>query len=169
MKKNLILIALLSFLLTAIAWPQVSARETWPYDQFMQAVEQNQVEKVIFTNDRTQALVITKTGETVNVNLPNDPTLIQKLDQANIDISVAPAMDSGNVLSRILSTLLIPGVILLLMQGFWLWMLIDCAIQEAPEGNTKIVWIIIILLINFVGALIYFWVRRPQRLRELGH
>lgn len=135
----------------------------------MQAVKQNQVEKVTFTNDRTQALVITKTGEPINVNLPNDPTLIQKLDQANIDISVAPARESDSVLSGMLSTLLIPGVIVLLMQGFWLWMLIDCATQEVAEGNTKIVWVIIILLINFVGALIYFWVRRPQRLRELRH
>lgn len=168
MKKNLVLIALLSFLL-AIVCSQVSARETWSYNQFMQAVKQNQVEKVTFTNDRTQALVITKTGEPINVNLPNDPTLIQKLDQANIDISVAPARESDSVLSGMLSTLLIPGVIVLLMQGFWLWMLIDCATQEVAEGNTKIVWVIIILLINFVGALIYFWVRRPQRLRELRH
>ena len=51
---------------------------------------------------------------------------------------------------------------------FLLWVLIDCATQEASEGNTKIVWTIIILFLNFVGALIYVFVRRPQRRRELA-
>ena len=47
--------------------------------------------------------------------------------------------------------------------AFWLWMLVDCATNESDQGNTKIVWILIILFASIVGALVYFAVRRPQR------
>ena len=46
---------------------------------------------------------------------------------------------------------------------FWLWMLVDCATKESDEGNTKIVWVIIIIFASIVGAAIYYYVRRPQR------
>lgn len=54
------------------------------------------------------------------------------------------------------------------MFAFWIWMLVDCATKESNQGNDKIVWIIVIALTNWIGALIYFFVRRPQRIRELG-
>jgi prolipoprotein diacylglyceryltransferase len=49
---------------------------------------------------------------------------------------------------------------------FWLWMLVECATKEPDYGNTKIVWIIIIVFTNLVGALAYFFVQRPQRLQR---
>ncbi len=52
---------------------------------------------------------------------------------------------------------------------FWVWMVIDCATKEPSEGNDKIVWLLIILLTNIIGALIYYFVRRPQRISALGH
>jgi sterol desaturase/sphingolipid hydroxylase (fatty acid hydroxylase superfamily) len=51
---------------------------------------------------------------------------------------------------------------------FWIWMLIDCASNESDQGNNKIVWIIIILLTHLLGAMIYYFVRRPQRMAETG-
>jgi hypothetical protein len=45
----------------------------------------------------------------------------------------------------------------------WIWMLIDCATNEPSQGNDKIVWIIIIALGGWIGALIYLLVRRPRR------
>lgn len=51
---------------------------------------------------------------------------------------------------------------------FWIWMLIDCATKESSQGNDKVVWIIVIALTHFIGAAIYFLVRRPTRMRELG-
>ena len=51
---------------------------------------------------------------------------------------------------------------------FWIWMLIDCATRESSQGYDKLVWIVVIALTNWIGALIYFFVRRPQRMRELG-
>ena len=52
--------------------------------------------------------------------------------------------------------------------AFWIWMIVDCATREPSEGNDKIVWILIILLTHLIGALIYFFARRPSRIRELG-
>lgn len=51
---------------------------------------------------------------------------------------------------------------------FWIWMLIDCATNEPSQGNDKLVWILIILGLNWLGGLIYFCVRRPQRIRQSG-
>jgi len=50
----------------------------------------------------------------------------------------------------------------------WIWALIDCATKE-PDGNQKIVWIIVICLTQFIGALVYLIARRPARIRESGH
>lgn len=51
---------------------------------------------------------------------------------------------------------------------FWLWMLIDCAMKEPSEGNDKLIWVIVIVFTNLLGALIYFFVRRPKRIKEYG-
>lgn len=51
----------------------------------------------------------------------------------------------------------------------WIWMIIDCATQEPSESGDKVVWLLIILLTHVVGALIYYFVRRPQRMRAFGH
>ncbi|WP_342304155.1 PLDc N-terminal domain-containing protein [Methanolobus sp. ZRKC5] len=51
---------------------------------------------------------------------------------------------------------------------FWLWMLIDCAMKEPSEGNDKLIWVIVIIFTNLLGALVYFFVRRPKRIEEYG-
>jgi hypothetical protein len=52
--------------------------------------------------------------------------------------------------------------------AFWIWMLIDCATKEPSEGNDRLVWVIIVVLTHFIGAAIYFLVRRPQRIAQFG-
>jgi hypothetical protein len=52
--------------------------------------------------------------------------------------------------------------------AFWIWMLIDCATKEPSEGNERLVWVIIVVLTHFIGAAIYFFVRRPQRISQFG-
>jgi hypothetical protein len=51
---------------------------------------------------------------------------------------------------------------------FWIWALVDCATKEPNEGSQKVVWIIVILLTHFLGAILYVLIRRPDRLREVG-
>lgn len=56
----------------------------------------------------------------------------------------------------------------LLVLGFWVWALVDCLTKEPSAGNEKIIWVLVILLLSWVGALIYLVVRRPQRIKEVG-
>jgi hypothetical protein len=51
----------------------------------------------------------------------------------------------------------------------WIGALISCMKNEAPVGNTKVVWVVLIVVLQGFGALAYFLIRRPQRIRELGH
>lgn len=51
---------------------------------------------------------------------------------------------------------------------FWIWMIVECATREPSQGNDKIVWIVIIVFTNWIGALIYYFVRRPQRIAQVG-
>lgn len=50
----------------------------------------------------------------------------------------------------------------------WLWMIVDCAIKEPDEGIDKTVWILFIVMSHMIGALIYFFVRRPKRIKQFG-
>ncbi len=59
-------------------------------------------------------------------------------------------------------------VIVVLGGIFWIWMLVDAAKNESDQGNTKIVWVGIIVLTGCIGAAIYFLARRSQRKAELG-
>jgi hypothetical protein len=58
--------------------------------------------------------------------------------------------------------------LLLLAFAFWIWMLVDCATKESSQGNDKVIWILVIIFTHWIGALIYFLVRRPERKRQLG-
>ena len=46
---------------------------------------------------------------------------------------------------------------------FWIWMIVDCALHESSTGNDKTVWILVILFTHLIGALLYYFVRRPRR------
>ena len=52
--------------------------------------------------------------------------------------------------------------------AFWVWMLIDCATKEPSEGNDKVIWILVIVLTGWIGALVYYFARRPQRIAKFG-
>jgi Phospholipase_D-nuclease N-terminal len=49
--------------------------------------------------------------------------------------------------------------------GLWIWMLIECATKET--GNDRIVWTIIVVFTQALGALIYFFVRYLPRRRRM--
>jgi hypothetical protein len=51
---------------------------------------------------------------------------------------------------------------------FWIWMIVECATREPNQGNDKIIWILVIIFTHWIGALIYFFVRRPQRIAQFG-
>jgi hypothetical protein len=79
-------------------------------------------------------------------------------------------MNSTNTIVSFFPFLLMIPFFLIGILGtvFWIWMLIDCATKESSQGNDKVVWILVIALTHVLGAAIYFFVRRPARIRELG-
>ena len=67
-----------------------------------------------------------------------------------------------------LITILVTLLVSFLFLGFWIWMLVDCIKNEPEEGNDKIIWILVIALTGWIGALIYFFARRPTRMQQFG-
>ncbi|HEY4032994.1 MAG TPA: PLD nuclease N-terminal domain-containing protein [Ktedonobacteraceae bacterium] len=56
----------------------------------------------------------------------------------------------------------------LLATIFWIWVLVDCIIKEPSEGNDKVAWTIFIIFVPLFGALLYYFVRRPERIKTVG-
>jgi len=53
-------------------------------------------------------------------------------------------------------------VIGLLLFVFWIWMLIDAIKNPALSNTEKIVWVLVILFLHFLGAVIYFFAGRRR-------
>ena len=60
------------------------------------------------------------------------------------------------------------GLFGLALTAFWIWMIIEAATKEPAEEPNKIMWVLIVVLLNWLGAAIYFFVRRPERIRKYG-
>jgi hypothetical protein len=62
------------------------------------------------------------------------------------------------------------GLLFLLVVGgaglaatiFWIWMLIHAITNKGLDSTEKIVWVLVVLFLHFLGALIYFFVGRPK-------
>ena len=102
---------------TAFLDRQPQARQTWAYSKLIDEVENNRVETVKISADRTKAVVTDRDGSPILVNLPNDPQLIDILMDNQVDIAVLPQDDEG-VWFRALSSLFFP--VLLLVGLFFL-------------------------------------------------
>ena len=49
--------------------------------------------------------------------------------------------------------------------ALWIWSLVDIARNEFRADTQKIFWVILVALTHFIGALIYPFVGRAQRVR----
>ncbi len=45
---------------------------------------------------------------------------------------------------------------------FWIWMLVHAITNKGLTDVEKIVWVLVVLFLHFLGALIYFFVGRPK-------
>lgn len=45
---------------------------------------------------------------------------------------------------------------------FWIWMLIHAITNRGLDSIEKLIWVLVILFLHFLGALIYFFVGRPK-------
>ena len=67
--------------------------------------------------------------------------------------------DSG--ILGILGVLFVIGLALLVFV-FWIWMLIDAIRNPGLSGTERIVWVLVVIFLNWLGALIYFLVGRRR-------
>jgi len=64
---------------------------------------------------------------------------------------------------RVFAYIAIPlGIVLVVFSAFWLWMLIDCIRRDFDD---KAIWLIVLVLTSFLGAIIYFF---AVKLRSKG-
>lgn len=40
---------------------------------------------------------------------------------------------------------------------FWLWMLIDCVTRKFRSNTNKVIWVLVVVFGNIIGALVYFF------------
>ena len=45
---------------------------------------------------------------------------------------------------------------------FWLWMLIHAITNKGIDGAEKIVWVLVIIFLPFIGSIIYFFIGRRK-------
>jgi hypothetical protein len=61
------------------------------------------------------------------------------------------------------------GVFWLAFTAFMIWMIVDCAVHESRVGNERLIWIIIMVFVPYLGAIVYYVFRRPERIRAFGN
>ena len=49
-------------------------------------------------------------------------------------------------------------MVALVTSVFWIWMIVDCARRKFKTDNDKLIWIIILALLGWLGAIIYYFV-----------
>ena len=59
-------------------------------------------------------------------------------------------------------------IVAVLIVIFWIWMLIDCANRKFKNDVEKILWIVIIVIGGWLGALVYLIVIRSSNPRGLA-
>jgi hypothetical protein len=46
--------------------------------------------------------------------------------------------------------------------AFWIWMLVHAIQNKGLVESEKVIWVVVIALTHFIGALIYFFAGRPK-------
>jgi len=58
--------------------------------------------------------------------------------------------------------LILAWVLGALATAFWIWMLVHAITNKGLSDVEKIVWVLVVFFLHFLGALIYFFVGRPK-------
>jgi len=56
----------------------------------------------------------------------------------------------------------------ILQMVMWIWMLIDCLQNEPSTGNEKVIWVLLMVFLGIIGSMLYYFIRRPQRIEQFG-
>jgi Mn2+/Fe2+ NRAMP family transporter len=78
-------------------------------------------------------------------------------------IATAEAASIGAVVALFMLLPLLMFAIIFAALGFWIWMIVDVAGNKQLKDNDKLVWVLVVVLCSWIGALIYFLVQRPKQ------
>jgi hypothetical protein len=51
----------------------------------------------------------------------------------------------------------------MLQLGLTIWALVDLARREYVRGNNKVIWILVVVLVNTIGPILYFVMGRSEK------
>ncbi len=71
-------------------------------------------------------------------------------------------MFGGEIILMFLALFVVLPMALALF-AFWIWMLVDAIQNRGLAEGEKIAWVLVIVLLHWLGALIYFIVGHPKR------
>jgi hypothetical protein len=57
---------------------------------------------------------------------------------------------------------LVAAVFAVAIFAFWIWMLIHAITNKGLSDIEKLVWVLVIIFLHFLGGLIYFFVGKPK-------
>ena len=62
----------------------------------------------------------------------------------------------------VIGLMLIGSVISLALFAFWIWMLVHAVQNKGLSEGEKIAWVLVVVLMPFLGSLVYFFVGKPK-------
>ena len=54
------------------------------------------------------------------------------------------------------------AVVGLLIFAFWIWMLLHAITNKGLSDTEKIIWVLVVIFLHFLGAIIYFFLGKPR-------
>ena len=67
----------------------------------------------------------------------------------------------AGVFAGLAGFMIVVWILVLLASIFWIWMLID-VLTSNMDTTEKLLWALVIFFLHLLGALIYFFVKRPS-------
>jgi len=82
----------------------------------------------------------------------------------NPDPASAAVAAGGLMFLLVMAFYLFICVFFVVAMVFWIWMIVDVLTNE-PSGDDKIVWVLVVILTHWIGATIYYFVRKRKRVK----
>jgi hypothetical protein len=76
---------------------------------------------------------------------------------------LAQPNDAGGLFVLGGAMMLVMGLLSLIGLVVWLWDLIDAIGNPSLSGNEKLIWILVIIFLNVLGAILYLLIGRGRR------
>ena len=62
----------------------------------------------------------------------------------------------------VIGLMLVGGVMSLALTVFWIWMIVHAVQNKGLSEGEKIAWVLVVVLMPFLGSVIYFFVGKPK-------